>query len=134
MKMNENYPEPEWVDPNELRPGPIRNESLPPELLELVRAIYDVVGPYLNTTLEQFEIGFMRDMHPKSEVAVWSSITAAWIAYHEKHLGNEVLPHEDEKKLLGALLSISTGVEDVEALGVPVDVGRKLLDCYDELG
>jgi len=68
------------------------------------------------------------------EVAVWCSITAAWIAYHEKHFDNEMLPDEDEKKLLGALLSISTGVEDVEVLGVPADVGRKLLACYDALG
>ena len=29
-------------------------------------------------TLEQFEVGFMRDMHPESEVALWCSITAAW--------------------------------------------------------
>ena len=76
----------------------------------------------------------MRDMHPESEVAVWCSITAAWIAYHEQHLGNEMLPDEDEKKLIGALIAISTGVEDVEKLGVPADVGHKLLACYDALG
>ena len=96
--------------------------------------MYDVIGPYLGTTLEQFEIGFMRDMHPESEVAVWCSITAAWIAYHEKHLGGDVLPNEDEKKLVAALVAISTGVEDTDLLGVPVDVGQKLLECYDELG
>lgn len=123
--------EPEHVDPNQLRPRPIQHESLSPELLEHVRAVYDVVGPYLATTLEQFEIGFMRDAQPESEVAVWCSITAAWIDYHEKHLGDEVLPDEDEKKLLAALIAISTGVEDMEALGVPADVGRKLLACYD---
>jgi len=127
-------PEPEFVDPKKLKPGPIRNESLPPEMLEQIRAVYDVVGPYFNTTLEQFEIGFMRDANPADEVAVWWSITAAWIAYHEKHLGDEMLPDEDEKKLLGALISISTGVEDVDALGVPADVGLKLLACYDALG
>jgi len=126
--------EPEYVDPKKLRPGPIRHESLPPELLEHVQAIYDVVGPYLDTTLEQFEIGFMRDMHPKSEVAVWCSITVARIDYHEKHLGEELLPDEDEKKVLAALITISTGIKDVEALGVPVDVGRRLLACYDGLG
>ena len=126
--------EPEYVDPSELRPGPIQNESLSPELLEHIRAVYDVVGPYLDTTLEQFEIGFMRDMHPESEVAVWCSITAAWIAYHEKHLGDELLPDEDEKKLLAALIAISTGVQDVEALRVPEDIGRRLLACYDGIG
>ena len=75
----------------------------------------------------------MRDMHPENEVAVWCSITAAWLAYHEKYLGDEVQPEEDEKKLLAALIAISSGVEDVDALGVPVDVGRRLLGCYDGL-
>jgi hypothetical protein len=126
--------EPEHIDPNQVWPSPIQHESLSPELLEHVRAVYDVLGSYLNTTLEQFEIDFMRDMQPESEVAAWCSITAAWIAYHEKHLGDELLPDEDEKKLLGALIAISTGVEDAEALGVPVDVGQRLLACYDALG
>jgi len=125
--------DPESIDPDKLRPGPIRHDSLPPELLEYVRAVYDVIGQYLGTTLEQFEIDFMRDVHPEDEVAIWCSITAAWIAYHKEHLDDELLPENDEKKLLAALLAISSGVEDVDALGVPVDVGRKLLACYDGL-
>ena len=133
-----NSPDPEPVDLSKLKPGPIRHESLPPELLEHVQAIYDVVGPYLDATLEQFEIDFMRDAHPEREVAVWCNITAAWIAYHEQYLDNEYLPDEDEKQLFAALIVISTGaytgVEDFEALGVAPDVGRKLLACYDALG
>lgn len=61
--MNES----EHVDPRTLRPGPIRSESLPPELLERIKAVFDVIGPYLNTTLKQFEVGFMRDVHPERE-------------------------------------------------------------------
>src|SRR5437773_1395038 len=76
----------------QLRPGPIRHETLPPELLEQVKAVYDVFGSYIGMTLEQFEVGFMRDMHPESEVALWCSITAAWLAYHEKYLNDETLP------------------------------------------
>jgi hypothetical protein len=125
--------EPEKVDPRKLRPGPIRNESLPPELLEQIKAVFDVIGRYTKMTLEQFEIGFMRDMHPESEVALWCSIAAAWLAYHEKFLGDEALPDEEEKKLLASLIAISTGVEDVARLGVPVEVGRRLIQCYDEL-
>jgi len=126
--------DPEPIDPKNLRPGPIRNESLPPEMLEQIQAVYDVIGRYLSTSLEQFEIGFMRDANPADEVAVWCSITAAWISYHEQYLDDDLLPDEDEKKLLAALISISTGVEDTANLGVPPDVGRKLLDCYDNLG
>lgn len=126
--------DPEPIDPKKLRPGPIRNESLPPEMLEQIRAVYDMIGNYVSNSLEQFEISFMRDANPADEVAIWCSITAAWTAYHEEHLGDELLPDEDEKKLLAALISISTGVEDLAVLGVPPDVGRKLLDCYDNLG
>ena len=126
--------EPEFIDPSDVQPGRIRHESLSPELLELIKAVYEVIGPYLSTTLEQFEISFMRDSDPASEVAAWCSIVAAWVAYHEQHLGDELLPDENEKNLLAALIAISTGIEDVEALDVPADVGRELLACYDGLG
>lgn len=126
--------EPEFIAPRKLRPGPIRNESLPPELLEQIEAVFDVIGPYIEMTLEQFEISFMRDMHPESEVALWCSITAAWLAYHEKYLNDEALPDEEERHILGALIAISTGVDDVTRLNVPEEAGRRLLQCYDELG
>ena len=68
--------EPEYVDSRTHRPGPIRHESLPPDLLGQIRAVYDVIGPYLGMTLEEFEIGFMRDMHPEREVALWCTVSA----------------------------------------------------------
>src|SRR5580765_5052520 len=122
--------EPEYVDPSQLRPGPIRNKALPPELLHQIKVVFEVIGPYLGMTLEQFEIGFMRDMHPESEVALWCSITAAWLAYHEKFVGDETLSDEEERKLLGALIAISAGVEDASKLKLPVEVGRRLIQCY----
>lgn len=64
----------------------------------------------------------------------WCSITAAWLAYHEKYLSDETLPDEEERKLLSALIVISTGVEDVGKLNVPEEGGRRLLQCYDDLG
>jgi hypothetical protein len=105
---------------------------LPPDLLGQIRAVYDVIGPYVGMTLEQFEIGFMRDMHPEREVALWCGIAKAWLAYHEGFLGNETLPDEEERKLLGALVAISTGVEDLSKLNAPVEVGRRLVACYDD--
>jgi hypothetical protein len=122
--------EPEYVDPRTLRLGPIRHKLLPPDLLGQIRAAYDVIGPYIDMTLEQFEIGFMRDMHPEREVALWCGIAKAWLAYHEDFLGNETLPNEEERKLLGALIAISTGVKDVSKLNVPIEVGRRLVQCY----
>ena len=126
--------EPEYIDPKQLSPGPIRHESLSPELLERISAVYDVIGPYLDTNLEKFELNFMRDLHPESEVAIWMSITAEWISYHETYLNNDLLPDDEERKILGSLLAISMGVTDVTKMKVVDDVGRKLLECYDSLG
>ena len=124
---------PEFIDPSKLRPGLIRNEALPPELLDQIKAVFDVIGPYIGMTLEQFEIGFMRAMHPESEVALWFRITKAWLAYHEDFLANERLPKGEKRKLLGALIAISTVMEDVSSkLNVPVEVGRRLFRCYED--
>ena len=129
-----NEPEPESIDISQLQPGPIRHESLSPELLDHVRAVFDVIGPYIEMTLEQFEVNLMRDVHPENEVAVWCGITAAWIAYHEEYLDEKYFADDEEKKLIGALIVISTGSRDLEKLNVPEDVGWKLLECYDQLG
>ena len=59
-------PEHQMVDPKDLQPGPIRHDTLRAELLEHIRAVYDVIGPYFDTTLEQFESGFMRRMTKKA--------------------------------------------------------------------
>ena len=125
--------EPEFIDPSQIRPRPIRHESSPLEPLSYNEAVFDVIVPYLGMTLKQFEIIFMRDSDPKREVIVWRSITAAWQAYHEKFLGNETLSDNEDKKLFGALILISTGVEDVTKLNVPLAVGRKLIQCYEDL-
>ena len=133
-KRNRPMNEPQNIDPSKIRIGPIRHESLSQELLERISAVYDVIGPYLDTNLEKFELNFMRDSHPESEVAIWMSITATWNSYHETYLNNELLPDEEERKILGSLLVISMGVTDVSKMKVPEEVGRKLLQCYDSLG
>ena len=125
--------EADFIDPNQSHAGPIRHESLSPKMLELVEGIYELVGPYLTETFEEFEAGFLRDTHPEVEIAIWCSIAASWLAYHEEYLDDEFQDDESEKELVGALVLISTGVKDAEALGVPVEVGLKLLACYDGL-
>lgn len=60
------------VEPRKLKPGPIRHVALSDQLLDQIGAAYKVLGPYLDTTLEQFEVGFMRGMHPVREIATWN--------------------------------------------------------------
>ncbi len=101
------------------------------ELREQIRAIHEVVGRYFKSSLEEFEAGFLRNAEPESLVAMWSGVTAAWIAYHEEYLDDQVLPHADEQRLISALIAIAAGVDDASKLGVPLEVGQRLLECFD---
>ncbi len=69
-----------------------------------------------------------------SEVAIWCSIVTAWLDYQKKVVGDERLPDAEERRLLAALIVFSTGLEGVSKFNVRVEVGRSLLQCYDDSG
>ena len=89
------------------------------DLHEQIREIHEVVGHFFKSSLEEFEFGLMRNAKPESHVALWSGVAAAWIAYHEEYLDDQVLSDADEKRLISALIAIAAGVDDVSKLGVP---------------
>jgi hypothetical protein len=123
---------PQRIDPSKIRSGPIRHESLPKQLLDRIGAVHKLIGAYLNMSLEEFEVGFMRDAHPERELAVWCRIAAAWLDYHEQFIEDKVLSDAEEKKLLGALIQISGGMDDPAAFSVPPETATRLIGCYRE--
>lgn len=89
---------------------PLRHESLPPELETLCRKTFESVGKFRRPTYEQWELDFLRDTHPESELAIWKEIGAALRAWGEKHPGGDM-------KLASHLLAmISTGMVGRENL------------------
>lgn len=112
---------------------PIQRESLSSEAIEEIGAVYELIGPYMGTTLEQFEISFMRETDPEVAVVFWRHIAAAWYMYHESYLECNVLPVEDERGLIAALFRIATGIKDEAKLKVSREVMDRLIACYDGL-
>jgi hypothetical protein len=71
----------EKVDLRKLRPGPIRHESIPPELvgrIRLVRAALLRVYPH---SMSFWLDGFKRDTHPSDEIAYWEHVAAVFLEY-----------------------------------------------------
>lgn len=120
-------------DGSDSNPSGTGHPALSPEVSEQMEVVYDVIGPYLDMTLEELEIDLMRDSEPEAEAMAWIGITAAWDAYHLQYLNEEVLDDEEEKKIVAALIAISDGEKNVAELPVDADVGRKLLACYKEV-
>jgi hypothetical protein len=126
-------PEPEQIVLSRLRAGPIRHQSLAPELLARIAGAHRLIGKFIGVNLEQFEIGFMRNETPEVEIAMWCGVAAAWDDFHRKFIGEIRLPDGEVRNLIAALIAISLGQNDVTTLPVPVEVGRKLMECYDGL-
>ena len=113
-----------------LKPGPFRHESLPPEIHQTLSVLYESVGRYIDPTLEQWELGFMRDAHPEREVALWSKIAFAWREYHLRYTGGDRLDDVEEKQIVGFLVLLSMGVTNVPESKLPETTKQRLHSCY----
>jgi hypothetical protein len=102
------------------------HDSLPEELLVRIRKVWDIVkdGCY-EPSLERFEAGFLFDMHPEKEVAIWEWIADKYgkVRSMVVHAGCEATP-DDLKKLQAIVVAASSGVPEMQ---------KKLVDIATEL-
>jgi hypothetical protein len=91
------------VNIDKVKPGRIRQESLPDDLLQRIRAIHTAVKGVYDQTLEQMELNFMRDSDPEGEIALWEKLVAGM----EK--AATAMPKLDRKIILRTLLAYSMG-------------------------
>jgi hypothetical protein len=84
--------------------GPIQHHSLPSDMLKTLGSLYKTVGKHVSPTLEHWEIGFMRDLRPEREIAVWLDIEAALLRLLK------VTPSADQCKATLIFCNLSMGV------------------------
>jgi hypothetical protein len=74
------------VPVDKIKPGPLRHKKgLSPVLEQIARTLYSKVGHFVYPSFEQWEIGFMRDMHPWWELLIWEAIARTHDLYLAKH-------------------------------------------------
>jgi hypothetical protein len=93
---------------SQIRQGPIRHSTLPPELVNRIDLIrYALLRAWNQSRIEWLE-GFQRDAHPSREIQVWegiaSRLTRATLDHHLDGTG--------EAAVLRALLAASIGDND----------------------
>ncbi len=92
------------VPVDKLKPGPLRHKrGLSPLLEQIARMLYSKVGHFVYPSFEQWELGFLRDMHPWREILVWEAIARTHDLYVAKH------PDADMQQPVGTIVSISLG-------------------------
>jgi len=89
----------------DINEGPIRQEEgLTPLLEQLAKAIFAKVGYLLSPTFEEWELGFLRDVHPWREILIWENIARTFDLFVAKHPQAAY-----SKPIVGTIVSISTG-------------------------
>jgi hypothetical protein len=70
---------------DELKPGPIRHQELPPALvarIDWLRLTLDEVYPQ---SMEAWLDGFQRDLNPEPEVVWWERLAHCYVEYRQSH-------------------------------------------------
>lgn len=95
------------VSTDQIQYGPVRHDTLPPELLARIKPINDWQNQFLfrKVTLEEFELGFMRDRRPDLEVCLWERMMDVHQRYMEAHSGT------DAKELFRCIINLSIGMK-----------------------
>ena len=109
---------------SDLRPGPIRHEELPPDLVDRIRAFKEVLGDVEPSSLEGTIENFQRDMHPEREVEIWERIARAYKDFITRHAISDFQTRSD---VFGVLLTIANGGHDFD------DFDGLTADQIDEL-
>lgn len=91
-----------------LTPGPIRHEALSPELEAVCRDVYRRAGHHTCPSYEQWEVGFLRDMNPDRELAVWQHICAGFERWLQE---NPEATEAAKVEAAAAIVALSAGAD-----------------------
>lgn len=99
-----------------LEKGPIRHDSLAPELVERIGSLAQIFTDVLPGTAEEWVEDFRRDEQPESELALWEHIADRYL--HHVDVDDSL---ERKQDILKILLTCANNSPHVAALTVECD-------------
>ena len=111
-----------WVDPDILHESSVRHEDIN-DLLPAIRWTWRHFGSHVSSarSLEEWELGFMRDANPYKEVALWVRAVYAYLEFMRLHQDRDL----DHSVVAKAVMLMLTGRAD---LIEPTEVAETLRD------
>lgn len=93
-----------WIDAAELKMGERRRESFSEDVRDLITEIKDKLEEVYPMSLEEWEDGFLRDLNPEPEIALWLHVANI---YNELTI-SQILNFEQKKeyfRMLGTCMN-----------------------------
>lgn len=94
---------------DQIRTGGKRHESLPPELLDRAMPLWERSGKWVGITKEKWIDGFLHDLNPDKEIAIWERIADVIDELWEGPIGKKLT----RENLARAVVQVSSGMVDV---------------------
>jgi len=91
------------LDPTKLRPSPVQNATLPPDLVGRIRLVRAAFLQGWPRSMGDWLDGFKRDSHPSREVAIWEHMATVYLEYCALH---PELNHEQHHRLWALIMMI----------------------------
>ena len=101
----------QWVDPNKLKPGPIRHASLTEEQMARVQRVQKVFSEVDPSPIEKWAEDFRRDLDPERELSLWESMATAY----ETFTASRTLTFAARKEVFAVVL-LRSGAPEEEVL------------------
>jgi hypothetical protein len=112
------------LKPDDLKPGPIRREQLPPPLIARIKALCSTLEEVYPQSMAEWLDGFQRDAHPEQEVLWWERLARRYVDYTHHH----ELQGEQRKAAFNVVCKLALGASAVDLSGDLASLPRGALD------
>lgn len=98
-----------WIDPKELKPGPIQHAKLSDDQMKRIERVQNIFNEVDPSPLDKWVEDFRRDINPENELKIWenmASVFATFTASRDLSL--------DAKKEVFQVVLMRSGAPDTE--------------------
>src|SRR2546427_10945245 len=112
--------------PENLKPGPIRHEQLPPSLIARIESLRSTLEEVYPRPMAEWLDGFQRDAHPEQEVLWWERLARCYVDYSRQ----SELNTEQRQSAFNVICKIALGAG---AGDLVADLAHLPADAVDEI-
>ena len=117
------------VELDDLQPGPIRHQDLPPSFVVRAQLVHHAFGDVGLWEFSEFLENFQRDADPMRELVIWERMASAFLS-----LASAATTRPERERLAAALLEVSMSWPEVRDSAPDGTVLRSAADAFAAAG
>jgi hypothetical protein len=112
------------VNPEDLRPGPIRHARLAPALTLRIEAVRTTLAEVCPISREEWLDGFQRDQHPERAIIWWERVARCYTGFTAK----ETLSSKEKQAAFKVMFGLFSGLQAKDIVADAAALSESLID------